>query len=339
LEVHVHRRGQAHLRGALRVARETAWRLETALASYRSFSRLGTRFDVIEAPDWAAEGLFFSLFRPVPLVVNVHSPLVFIYRGNNKSLGPDERMASVLERIAVGRADVVTAPSQFIVDELNRASWLPRNDVRVVTHPIDLELWKPRANHGPPRILSVGRLEPTKAPEILVDAASMLLGEIPSLEVVFIGRSNYRREGKPYREWVEGYARARSVPCRFLDPVPRVELAPWYASARTVVLASGYDNLPMSGLEAMAAGRPLVCSRRTGIAELVESGRAGATFEPGDPHALAQALQPLLASPVLADETGRRARELVERRCAPSAVTAERERCYREAIRRFRGRA
>jgi glycogen synthase len=337
--VHVHRRGQHYLRGSARGARETAWRLHTALAAYRSYAGLGIRFDVVEAPDWAAEGLLFALQRPAALVAHLHSPLVFIRRGNHQKLGWDDRLASTLERVVVSRADVVTAPSRFIIGELVQAGWLPRSDVRLLPHPIDLELWAPSSSETSERILSVGRLEPRKAPELVVEAAARLRPEIPSLQVVFIGRSNYRRNGIAYRDWIAQHARSRGVSCEFIDPVPRDELVAWYASARVVVLPSSYDNLPMAGLEAMAAGRPLVCSQSTGLAELVEGVGAGGTFPERDVDALARTLRPFLANREIAGKSGQCARELVERRCSPSVVSAERERCYREAIRLFRGRA
>jgi glycogen(starch) synthase len=337
--VHIHRRGQRYLRGSRRIARETAWRVQGALASFLAYRRLGERFDVIEAPDWAAEGLLFALVRPAPLVVHMHSPLIFIYRGSNRQMGWDDRLGSFLERTAVRRADVVTAPSAFIVDELSSIGWLPRRDVRLIGHPIDLDHWTRATRQTPPRILTVGRLEPRKSPEVVVEAAARLLPEIPSLEAVFIGRSNYWRDGKPYRHWVEEQAQGRGVPTTFLDPVPRTELADWYASARVLVLPSAYDNLPMAGLEAMAAGRPLVCSSRTGLAELVESSQAGRTFTAGSVEELTRALRPFLVDPEIAEEWGRRARDFVESRCSPDRVTAERERLYHDAIRHFRARA
>ncbi|MGH3134043.1 MAG: glycosyltransferase family 4 protein [Gaiellaceae bacterium] len=336
--VHVHRRGQRYLRGASRIARESAWRLHGALASFLAYRRLDERFDVIEAPDWAAEGFFFALFRPAPLVAHLHSPLVFIYRGSGRKMGWDDRFASLLERVAVRRADVVTAPSGFIVDELRGEGWLPRRDVQVIPHPIDLARWAIDSTETPPRILTVGRVEPRKSPEILVEGAARLLQQVPGLEIVFLGRSNYRRDGMPYRDWVAAMARASGVQSTFVDSVPRDELAAWYGRARVVVLPSAHDNLPMAGLEAMAAGRPLVCSSRTGLAELVENSRAGRTFTAGSVDELTDALRPFLVDPQLAEEAGRWARELVERRCSPERVTEERERCYDHAIRLFRKR-
>jgi glycogen synthase len=333
--VHVHRRGQIRIRGLERVARETGWRLKTAFSCYGELRRLGFEPDVIEAPDWAAEGFVVALRRAAPLVVHLHSPLTFIYRGNGIPMNLDARIADRLERFAARRADARTSPSRFIVDELERDHWLDGRDVTVINHPIDLELWAPStgAEATRPVVLTVGRVEPRKSPELVVRAAARLRESVEGLELVFLGRSNYRRDGIDYRDWVADVARGLDVSCTFLDPVPRDELRHWYDAARVAVLPGSYDNFPMTGLEAMAAGRPLVCSQSMGLGELLGQTDAGRTFPAGDAGALADALHPYLADPAIAGRAGRAATELVRERSSPEAVTLKREGVYAGAIR------
>lgn len=335
----IHRRGQPTLRGVGRIARETVWRLHTAFAAFLEYRRLGLRFDVIEAPDWAAEGFLFALLRSGTLVAHLHSPLVFIYAGNGRRLGWDDRVASWMERTVVQRAHAVSAPSLFITRELQVSGWLARPDVHLIRHPIDLDRWASGSIDTPPRVLTVGRVEPRKAPEVVVEAAAELLEAVPELELVFLGRSNYLHQGRAYREYVSELAQALGVSATFYDPIPRDQLVDSYRSARVVVLPSAYDNFPMAGLEAMAAGRPLVCSSDCGLAELVEGTKAGATFCPGDVGGVASALLPFLEDEGVAREAGQRARELVERECAPESVTSDRIAVYEAAIRKSMERA
>jgi glycogen(starch) synthase len=84
----------------------------------------------------------------------------------------------------------------------------------------------------------------------------------------------------------------------------------------------------------MAAGRPVVCTSETGVAEILEGTVAGAIVPPDDPEALAAALAPYLSDASLAAEAGARARELVSMHCSPERIAEERERCYREVASR-----
>jgi glycogen(starch) synthase len=336
LGVHVHRR--AARRVLPKVRRRLPWsalRLEGALARYREVRRLGVEFDVIEAPDWFGEGLAFALFRPRPLVAHLHTPFGVVGRNNPGSSRStrDGRLADWIEGVAVRHADVVTSPSRLLARELARDGWLGRHEPRIVRYPIEVGPWTglKGAEESPPRVLAVGRLEGRKAPEVLVAAAAMLANDVRELEVVFVGRSSLR-DGASYREWLTEQVRRLGAPCRFLDEVPREELPRWYEGSRVVAVPSRYDNFPYAALEAMASERPVICTERTGTAEIVAGTDAGNVVAVDDPAALADALRPFLLDPRAAGRAGREARSVVERECSPDGIAAQREACYAEAI-------
>lgn len=74
------------------------------------------------------------------------------------------------------------------------------------------------------------------------------------------------------------------------------------------VLASTSEGMPLSILEAMAAGKPVVATDCGGIPEMVEHGRTGWLVPPADPDALGQAISSLLKDPVCADRLGQAGR-------------------------------
>jgi glycosyltransferase involved in cell wall biosynthesis len=333
---------RVHLRGVPRflpkVRRRfpgTVGRLEGALARYRESRRLGLDFDVVEAPDWLAEGLLFGLLGARPLVVHLHTPLAFAERHNPESFRwtADATLSDRLEQLAVRRADLLTSPSRLLADDLVSSRWANVDDPRIVRYPIDTADWLAgdSAAAAPPRVLAVGRLEGRKAPEVLVEAAVALRSEVEGLEVVFVGRSSLH-DGEPYREWLERLAARLDAPCLFVDQVPREDLPGLFASARVVALPSRYDNFPYAGLEGMASARPLVCTDHTGVAELIRGTAAGEVVPVDDPAALADALRPFLLDASLAERAGAEARAIVERHCAPDAIAEEREQCYLDAI-------
>lgn len=338
--VHLHRRGVRRVLPKIRRRfPAAAFRIEGAVSCYLEFMRLGLDIDVVEAPDWMAEGLAFAFVGSRPLVAHLHTPLLLIGRHNPGSFrwSRDGRLAASLERLAVQRADAVTSPSQLVARDLAREGWLRNREPRIIRYPIDPRMWMsmtpPDASR--PRVLAVGRLEARKAPEVLVRAAAALSPEVPEIEVVFIGRSDLL-DGGSYKDWLVDLVGELAAPCRFVDEVPRDELPGWYASSRVAVLASRYDNFPFSGLEAMAACRPLVCTETTGTAEILAGTAAGTVVAPGDPGALAAALRPYLLDPAAAERAGREARSLVEDHCSPNRIAQDREECYWEAIRRWR---
>ena len=339
--VEIHRRDHVPVRGlgTLLRARGTAYRLKTALSCYVESRRLGFKPDVIEAPDWFAEGLVFALLRARPLVGHLHTPLLLVARYQGLDFDWDARLSNLIERTATRRSQIVTSPSHLLVHELRKAGWLGDRPVRIVRQPAALGRWAdvPPAEKAAPLVLAVGRLEPRKDPEVVIEAAARLADDVKGLEVVFVGRSNHERDGKPYSDWLEELASRRNAPCRFIEEVPRDELPTWYGRSRLAVVASRFDSFGVAGVEAMAAGRPLVCTSSTGIAELVNGSRAGLVVPPRDPDALAAALRRFLLDPVLASSAGQEARELVVAHCSPERIAREREACYREALAEWKG--
>jgi glycosyltransferase involved in cell wall biosynthesis len=337
--VWIHRRPQIRVKGSSRllgrIFPDAIPRIMTATSTFVQHRRLGVRFDVIEAPDWMAEGLFLT--RATPVVAHLHTPVHVVARHRGRPPGRGLGIADRLERASVRRAAIVSSPSRMLSEHLLRSGWLDGKRVRLVRNPIDLKRWSscPPADGTGPVVLSVGRVEARKSPETLVEAAARLVPEVPGLEVVYVGRSNGERAGQPYRDWVQSRARRMGSPCRFVESVPRDELQGWYERARIVVVSSTFDNFPMAGLEAMAAGRAVVCTSETGLAEIVTP-TAGSVVRPGDPEGLAAALRPYLADQTLAARAGRAARAIVAEQCAPEVVAEAREQCYVAAIERWR---
>jgi glycosyltransferase involved in cell wall biosynthesis len=155
---------------------------------------------------------------------------------------------------------------------------------------------RPAALAGdPPRIVSVGRL---KEPKTFVTLARALARLDPSSFTAAIAGDG------PDRAAVERELRPPAELLGERDDVPALLQA-----ADVFVLSSASEGLPLSILEAMAAGLPVVASAVGGVPELV--GDAGILVAPNDEEALAAALARLLSDRVLRVALGRAARERV----------------------------
>jgi glycosyltransferase involved in cell wall biosynthesis len=87
---------------------------------------------------------------------------------------------------------------------------------------------------------------------------------------------------------------------RFCGRVANADMPALYASARVCVNPSLADNMPISVLESLASGVPVVSTRVGGVPHLVEHERTALLVEPGDAEAMAQAMLRLLRDPALA---------------------------------------
>jgi glycosyltransferase involved in cell wall biosynthesis len=149
------------------------------------------------------------------------------------------------------------------------------------------------------RLVSVGRLQAPKDAVTLVGALAALHGD--PFEAVLVGDG-------PDRAAVEEEVRRYG-----LEPVVEVlgernDVPELLAEADVFVLSSRSEGLPISILEAMAAGLPVVASDVGGVPEVVAEGETGLLVPPGDPQRLAEALGRLLGDPALRGRLGQAGR-------------------------------
>lgn len=341
--VHIHRRKERTIRGLWRVrrwARKTVTAFLAGLSTYSAFRELQLPFDVVEYPDIVAEGWVFGLVRPKPLVAHVHSPLDLYCKVNDMPSTVDIRLTSLLERFAVRRAHVATTPSHLMMKELKAMGWLPHLRPRVIPHPIKSadRSEGQSIEETDPTILFMNRLERNKAPEILVQAMASVRKVVPGAKALFVGSGGKRNNGMPYLQWLrESFPDLTS--CEFIDEVSRDALRNYLSASRVVVIPSWFESFSMSAVEAMAAGRPVVVTRTTGVSELVGQTGGGTVIPPGDSHALAEAVLPFLLDVSHAKKAGQSGKSAVRQYLAPETIAIQRESAYQQAIDIFQGKA
>lgn len=157
----------------------------------------------------------------------------------------------------------------------------------VIHNGVDVSRWpRARADGAPPVVVAVGRLAAPKDPLTLVAALARL--EPGSFRALFVGDG-------PDRTVVAGAVDAAGLGGAVRLLGARDDLPGLLAGADVFVLSSRSEGFPLSVLEAMAAGLPVVASAVGGIPEAVIDGETGLLVSPGDASALAVALRALLA--------------------------------------------
>jgi glycosyltransferase involved in cell wall biosynthesis len=165
----------------------------------------------------------------------------------------------------------------------------------------------PQARHdgSPPRVVMVGRLAAPKDPVTLVRALARVQGSPFAATIVGDGPERPAVEAEIGAAGLEGVVELAGE---------RHDVASLLAGADVFVLSSRSEGAPLSVLEAMAAGLPVVASAVGGVPESVADGATGLLVPPGDAAALAAALEQLLADSALRRRLGAAGRERVRAR-------------------------
>jgi glycosyltransferase involved in cell wall biosynthesis len=174
-----------------------------------------------------------------------------------------------------------------------------------------------RGPGAPIRVALVGRLSPRKGTDVALEAVARLRADGHDVSLVLCGSTF---EGY---EWFEQDLRDRSSrpdlagAVEFLGFVRPV----WAVLDRAdiVLVPSRVEPFGNTAVEAQLAQRPLIASRTQGLREIVEDGVTGLLVEPGDPAALASAIERLLDDPALAHRLATAARSEALRRFSTAA--------------------
>lgn len=150
-----------------------------------------------------------------------------------------------------------------------------------------------------PLIGAVGRMIPQKGFGYLLEAAAQLISIVPDLRVLLVGDGELRPR---LEERCRQLGLTQHV--HFLGAHPQ----PWriLANCDVVALPSTHEGLPLTGLEALAVGKPVVASQLHGTAEIIHSGHNGLLVPSRDARALADAILRLLRDPDLRERLASR---------------------------------
>jgi glycosyltransferase involved in cell wall biosynthesis len=172
-----------------------------------------------------------------------------------------------------------------------------------------------------PLVLVPARLHPQKGHRYLLHAVD----RVPNAHFVFAGDG-------PEREYLSNLASVLGVAQRVTFLGHRDDMQELLAIADLVVLPSLYEGLPISVLEAMGAGKPVVATRIGGTDEIITDGHDGLLVPPGDSQALADGIRSSLKNHRLRCELGKHARATVETRFSADRMCARVSQVYEELI-------
>lgn len=295
----------------------TRSRLRKYLMRYDPVVAHSTGFEADVILRMAAEEL------PVKVVNSVHCAAWPRRRTQRSSA----TLRQKLDAKTLGRVDVLTADCAWIADQLGAAGLSVR---RVVLDPPSVDLarvWReadvpvelPHAEG--PWIGYAGRLERSRGLETMLAAYPALHAAHPGLRIALAGEGPAR----------PGLARAPHARAAWL-PGKVASVPAVLAQLAVCCFPSSTPGVPTSLLEAAALGRPIVASGVPGVADLFTDGLELVLVPPGDPAAMAAAVDALLRDPERAARMGERARLRTIDEYASTAAVARYLNLYRSLI-------
>ena len=222
------------------------------------------------------------------------------------------------ERI-IAKADCVVAFSPHERDAMVRLYGADRNRVELIPCGVDLSRFRPIGRtaarrelglNGHKVMLYVGRIEPLKGADLLLQTAASLESE-EGVQVLVVGSdADGSGEVERLQQLSDDLELGDTV--EFVGRVPQERLALYYSAADVCVVPSFYESFGLAALESMACGTPVVASRVGGLSTIVQHGKTGYLKSWRCPEAFAQSLEMIMANEDLRDSMGRAARHRAE---------------------------
>jgi sugar transferase (PEP-CTERM/EpsH1 system associated) len=233
---------------------------------------------------------------------------------------------NLLRRLLAPFIDRYVPVSRDLRGWLERVVRIPGHKLQLIDNGVDTERFRQDGAAGAEAwqddpdtfvIGTVGRLQDVKDQATLIDAFAHLRTLEPEekLRLVLVGDG-------PLRAQLEARVRERGVEDCVCFAGARSDVAPVMRSFSLFALSSIAEGTPVTLLEAMASGLPVVATAVGGIPDLVEQGVSGTLVPPKDPQALAAAIAPYVRERALARRHGAAGRERVEQQYSMQAMLA-----------------
>lgn len=275
---------------------------------------------------WIPLALLF--LRRIPLVVSIHDA---VHHPGDK---PPKIILTLKNNLLTRLADQVVVHGKQQADILHRDYHTPLKKINTI-YLGPCEIYKQLAGQPPNSdqrtILFFGRVSPYKGVESLIRAAPLILDRVPDARFVIAGAGDSSSLERAVIEYPDIF----EIHNRFIT----AEEVSWFFQRASLVVLP-YLDATQSGIIPIAYmfRRPVVATRVGSIPEVVDNDQTGLLVEPGDDHALADAVVHLLTNPGIRKSMGERAALKLKRDMSWRSFAEKTMDVYERAIAMKRGR-
>ncbi len=277
-------------------------------------------FDLVHSHYWLS-GQVGTVLRErwgVPLVHSMHTMAKVKNAALAEGDAPEPLGRVWGEEEIVRHADWLVANTDEERRELLELYGADPRRVDVIHPGVDLDVFSARdrgearerlgIDRETPLIVFAGRIQPLKAPDLVLKAAAELRDRHGiAAEVAVIGGASGSGLERPTELNDLAHALGIADRVRFVPTVDQSTLADWYAAASTVCVPSYNESFGLVAIEAQACGTPVVAARVGGLTTAVADGVTGTLVDDHDPVQYAAALAPYLTDAGLRTTTGAKA--------------------------------
>ena len=279
----------------------------------------GLEYDVVHSHYWLSSwvGRELSQAIDVPHVVTFHTLSLIKMQSRAGEIEQTER--PVVEAEVMATADRIIAFSPHERDAMARLYGADTRKVSLVPCGVDLEVFRPLDQkavrsrlglNGEKILLYVGRVEPIKGLDLLVETAAQMDSE-EGVRMMVVGADvNGDRE----MDRVKLLAKERDLEDKidFVGQVDHDDLPLYYNAADVCVVPSYYESFGLVALESMACGTPVVATRVGGLSTIIHHGHTGYLKSWRCPEAFANSVEMIISSDGLQQSMGEAARKRAE---------------------------
>lgn len=251
------------------------------------------KIDIIEVPEWLAQGYFLATECELPIITRLHTPLFLIEEMFHQRIYRSSHLIKEFEKRQIICSQRCTSPSQDLAGIIStslgvQAESIPnplivRDKLEEVTQSTLLKQ----------TLLYLGRLEYRKGVLVLGRTLQDLMKKDKKIQIIFCGEDTvYKKQSvkKMLLDMLEG----KENRVTFINHVTGEEKKQLLKKAEVVVIPSLWENYPYVCLEAMSVGSLVLASDIGGLSEIIEDGKTGYLFRNADSVDLSKKLVKIL---------------------------------------------
>jgi glycosyltransferase involved in cell wall biosynthesis len=270
-----------------------------------------------------------ALRAGVPVILTLHSSTRAEYEIYKGKLYDRVRYSLNLlyDRYALPRLRDIIAISPYVIREYHgqsHARW------HRIDNPLPDDYFTLERHEQPGRILFAGSITPLKDIITLLRALLIVRRTQPQVRLRLAGRTTDAAYEQEVRHFINDHGLTGSVDIMGLLDMPA--MMEEYAACSLVALPSRQEVLPMTMIEAMAVGAPVVATRAGGLVDLISDEETGLLVDIGDAEAMAKAILKLLLDDERRHAMGAAGRAIAQQRFRSAAVAGRYRQAYFDAI-------
>ena len=258
--------------------------------------------DTVLIDTYGAQNFYYA-YSIGKLCQRLKLPYIPILHGGNLPARLED--SPKLSRSLFGKAKLNVAPSHFLYDIFREHGF---DNSRIIPNSITLANYPytERSSFGP-RLLWVRRFQERYNPMLALLVYRELRKYYPKAEFCMVGPE---KDGSLAE--CKAYAEEHDLPVKFPGKLSKKKWAALSVDYDFFINSTHIDNTPISVIEAMALGLPVISTRAGGIPYMISDGGEGLLVPIGDAGAMVDAVQRLIENPALAAQFSTTARKKVE---------------------------